>query len=470
MEDAAWLAVKPLYDAVGFTPLPKQKPFLHSQHEKNILVGGVGAGKSLTSAQYAWPRVLSKPLPGSERTPRYWLVGENFEIPRVEFDFIYETLISYGIPIPVYNTPKDGRWEMKSPGLFRLETKSWTNPESLHSRPVQGMIICEAGLLTPFVWYERLLPRLSRVTGAWAFLSGTLEDAGGFFKDLVRDVVVEGNRDDWFGLSMATWENTIRFPGGLEDPEIQKLRDTTPPDIFMERYGAIPKSLAALVYREFSHTYHVGDHKFDRNRPVWLWTDPGGGYAANAAQIHGQDVYIIDEIHIEPGTTERVIEEAIKRPWWKKVEYVVRDATQTEAGAIWAGGHIWAALGAEARPVRSQKVPIEPGIEKVRTVLHSGLYDREDTAPEDIWEFQGRKGVARLHVDARCKHTIGEFSEGYKRTKLRSGEYSDRDVVKRNDHHMDAIRYGIADLLGFAAPSRPAARKVQVRYIDSRPN
>lgn len=468
--DAAWTVLEPFYKAVGFDPLSKQKLLLCSEQRFNIFVGGVGAGKSYTTAYFAALSVLSKPLPGAEREPRYWLVGESLDIPKPEMQFLMDILTEYGMELKDVSTPTEGRWKFRVPGVCLVETRSWTNWDSLHGRAIQGMLICEAGLLPFRVWHERLRARLSRVRGSWCLMSGTLEDAEPFFKELVRDVVVENNKPGWFGVAMATWDNTHIFPKGLEDPEIQELKETTPPDIFMERYGAIPKTLAALVYREFAFKHHVGIYRFDKHQPVYLWIDPAGGYALNAVQRHGMHTYIIDEIHIEPGNTERVIEEAVKRQWWNKVEYGVIDATQTEARAIWEHGYIWEALEKDPIPLRYKKVPVEPGIELVRTQLHTGIYDHGETPVEATWLHDGRRGISLLHLDARCTETIREFTLGYRRKKLASGLYSDRDIVKRDDHHMDCIRYGLAEMLGFSASARASARAVEREYVDSRPN
>jgi len=466
-EEEARAQYAALYEAVGFHPLPKQQLLLDSLARYNIFVGGIGAGKSKTAAQYAWPRmVMPNELPGGGPA-RYWIVGQNYAIPHMEFEYVKQAFADFGIPTDRPNMPSEGSWKMEIPGVSVIETKSWTNPESLHSVPVHGMLICEAGLLDPWVWHERLRPRLARVPNSWVLLSGTLEDTGPFFKDLVRDVVIEDSVEGWYGVSMATWENTAVYPGGMEHEEIQELRATTPPDIFLERYGAVPKSVAALVYKEFTHRYHVGKFKFDKHRPVTLWVDPGGVYAINAVQRHGRDVYIIDEIHLVDGNSEWAIEETTSKRWWKKVEAVIIDATQKEAEAAWSGGHVWRVLGKQPVPVHYQKVPVEPGIELVRTKLHSGVYDEDEG---EVWEFQGRPGVARLHVDAKCEHTIYEFAEGYKRRKVRSGEYSDTEVVKRNDHHMDAIRYGLADMFGFQGELATAGVSQSRRqWVDSRP-
>lgn len=468
-----WAKLAYLYDAAKFRPLPKQQQLLCSSHLYNLFCGGVGAGKSLTAAQFAYPKILMPPFAGSARPPIYWLVGENYRLPQIEFSYIRDILSSlpeewgFGPPWKKHNEPSEGSWILEIEGICRIETRSWTHHDQLHGYPIQGMIVCEAGLLDPMIWYERLEPRLSRVRNAWCLLVGTLEDTGAFYKDLVQTVVVEDDDPEWFGVSMATWENTHVYPGGAADKKIEALRKRTPPDIFQERYGAVPKRPAAIVYREFSHKYHVGRYPFDRHRPVAVWIDPGGVYALNAVQRFGDDFNIIDEIELRPGTSERAITEAVSREWWPSVTHGVMDATQVEARTTWTSGAIWEKLGVTPVPIYHQKVPVESGIELVRTVLHTGIYTPEEGEKRGVWDFMGKKGIARLHIDSRCERTIYEFAQGYKRKKLIGGRYSDTEVVKQDDHHVDAIRYGLAQAVGFAARKGPYARPVR-RWIDSR--
>ncbi|MFX1300896.1 MAG: hypothetical protein ACFFDE_08125, partial [Promethearchaeota archaeon] len=319
-----------------------------------------------------------------------------------------------------------------------------------------------------WTWHNRLRNRLERVPNSWCLWSGTIEEAGTFYKSMVNDVVVEKKLPRWFGVSIASWENVFRYPGGYDDPDIQELIATTPPDIFQERYAAVPKQVAALVYQEASFARHVGYHPFDKHRPVFLAIDPGGVYAVDVAQILGDNVYLIDEIHGEGWTSEDIIREAVKRPWWSKVGFGVIDVTQDEARKYWRGeAEIWKSVEAEPVPIHSRKVAVEDGIELVRSKLHSGKFDRDKTPEEDVWEFQGKRGVARLHIDSGCKHTIEELTSGYRRKRLASGMYSPTEVVDRDNHHMAALAYLLADLSGYVF-RRPKARQ-KLRWRDSRP-
>jgi hypothetical protein len=269
---------------------------------------------------------------------------------------------------------------------------------------------------------------------------------------------------------MASWDNTYRYPKGIEDPDIQKLRDETPEDIFQERYAAKPRAVAALVYREFTHKWHVYavPRWWDKHRPVFLFVDPAGGYALNAAQMRGENIDIIDEVHGEHWTTEDSIREAVSREWWPNVEFVVIDKhAYEEAWRNWAGkALIWEVLGEEPKPVHSRHLPISAGIELVRSKLHSGAFEEDET--DNVWQFQGKPGVARLRVAAHCEHTINEFGDGYKRKKLKSGVYSPDEVVKRDNHHCSAIAYGLAELFNYVPRDKHSARP-RIPYVDDRP-
>lgn len=472
-DELVWAKLKPLYDALEFKPLPKQMGAICSRKTRNLFVGGVGAGKSLTGAMFAVPRVMIPSTDPMQDLAHYWLVGETYEVPRMEFNFIVKALDKLGIPMEGLSQPKDGSHEVTIPGVSKIKTKSWTKKEGLRSIPVQGMLVCEAGLLPFDVWHLHLRDRLERVHGSWAFWCGTIEGSGVYYKEMQRRVIEESAEPDWFGESMASWDNTYRYPKGIEDPDIQKLRDETPEDIFQEKYAAIPRAVAALVYREFTHKWHVYAEKnreklWDKHRPVYLFVDPAGIYAQNAVQMRGEDIDIIDEIHGEHWTTQDSIREAVSREWWPNVEFVVIDKhAYEEARLDWAGRDlIWKVLKEEPRSVHSRHLPISAGIQLVRSKLHSGAF--EESEVKNLWNYQGKPGVARLRVAARCEHTIYEFAEGYKRKKLKSGVYSPDEIVKRDNHHCSAIAYGLAEMFNYQPRSSTSAR-VKVPYVDSRP-
>jgi hypothetical protein len=441
--------LKKVYAQVGFAPLQKQWELLTKTERFLIFVGGTGAGKSITVAQYAWPRVtVPSQLPNIPKS-QYWIVAENYGLTKWEFTYIAEALSAAGVPITDGpHRPQDGSWTMEIMGVSEVKTKSWTNPESLHAEPVQGMLICEAGLLTQDIWDLRLRPRLSRYPGSWCLWSGTLEEAGTYYKDMVRRVVQDNSLANWSGVSMATWENTVVYPGGLQHPEIQDLLATTPADIFMERYGAIPRQVSGLVYPEFDHTHHVVDFQWDKHQPVYLGIDPGGVYAVDVIQLRDDEIDYIDEIHVEQWATEDVIRQAVNKEWWPNVSSQIIDVTQKEQQDIWSNPRraIWKELKKTPRPVRFQKVPVAAGIELVRSKLHSGRYSRDQR--DSSWEFQGKRGVSKLRIHPKCQHIIEEMSRGYKYRKLRSGEYSTEPIAV-NNHHCDALAYLLAHLIGY---------------------
>ena len=57
----------------------------------------------------------------------------------------------------------------------------------------------------------------------------------------------------------STWENSIRFPGGFEDPEIQRVRSTVSPMWFDQEYGAKFTAMSGAIYDEWDANIHVID-------------------------------------------------------------------------------------------------------------------------------------------------------------------------------------------------------------------
>jgi hypothetical protein len=404
-----WEKRKLLYEAMGFDPGlggPGQVGAVSDDGQFIVLAGGIGSGKSYTSSKVMFPE-LAWP------NHNYWIVAEGYINTRQEFLYLVEDVEAQGFRfINGPNMPKEGSWDFAIEGSTKVTTKSVSNPESLHAEEVDGMLVCEAGLFGDgWTWDNRLLPRLVRANG-WVFCNGTFEASGLWMKHIFN-LGQRENVQGWKSYGMATWDNN---------------------EVFMERYGAVPRKPSLLVFKEFEPE-HIGELSFDEDAPVYLGVDPGSvnPYAVVVVQIvEGDRIQIIDEIYVRGMLTEEIIigndkltgfVPVIDREWFPNIEGVAIDATAPDEARRW--GQILN-VG-----VMRQKVDIEAGITRFKEFLRPGL-----------------GGEPNFMVDLRCVNFINEMGL-YRRKRPSSDLYEpDERPVDAYNHAIKAAIYFICNKFG----------------------
>lgn len=324
-----------LFDTIGFTPTPKQVPILQSTKSRLLVSGGEQAGKSVVGSKLlikrfpedlAFHRSMGWPLPMI-----YWLVAEDYEGTRREFEYLLDDLQA----LQWYHggTAKKldpgyieiGGGGEKNPVLAIIKTKSANNFRTLRMEAPAGILGCEASQLD-LVAYERLRGRQAPHRG-WLAMTGTMEGSMGWYPQLQKA---------WqFGTPIAqsfqlpSYSNHYLYPGGIDDEAIQALKEESTDEWFMERIEGKPAPAQGIVFPEFNPDIHVGDVVFDDLEDVQVWEDPGYGsspHAILAVQIIDGQVRIFDEIYEKGVTTEVLIEDWCKhRPWWRNVTERIGD-------------------------------------------------------------------------------------------------------------------------------------------------
>lgn len=457
-----------LYRLAGFSPNGTQLGALSETDSRFVLfAGGVGVGKSLTAEAYLLPEVVPDYIRAAcllaagydvpkeapkERRKYFWIVGPDFELGRRVFRLLVDDLERLNVQMDGPNMPQTGPWwlRVRDSGT-EVETKSAANPDSFHSKPVQGIILDEAALVSDWILKERLIPRIMRgVVDGWLFAAGTFEGYN-WLTDRY-DLGQSPNRMGWRSFSMATWENTISYPdlspeskyflewycrtlpraselaGAKNQDSLKRLLDegaslyyalvSMPPDSFAQRFGARPQKPAGLVFPEFDPRVHVRDDiQLDPKMPVEITVDPGteNPYAVIAVQYSGDTIYCVDEIYFRHCSTEEMIEEATKRTWWPQVREGQIDVTQNEARLVWQRGEIYERKKLKPPYLRAQKVDIDVGIERLRNFLRPVV------------------GEPKIYLSPRCVNTIREFGlYRYPQTKSEEQEHKGQPVDKHN--------------------------------------
>jgi len=310
-----------LFDRVGFEPTgEEQARILRCRKRKKLVVGGDQSGKSKEASkdwllhwfedQLAWP---DEPL-------LYWLVAMDYERTRAEFQYIAEDLMKLGMPVNQSKRVDPGYIEVKLKGetkpSLRIETKSGKDPRTLAMFAPHGIIVCEASQIDLETYWKcesRVAPK-----DGWLHMSGSYEGSLGWYPGLAKAWAYGDKVAQSFRLPTPT--NWHLYPGGANDPKLQRLKETTSDDFYLERIMGIASPPKGMVFgTEFRPDIHIREVEYNPDLPIYIWEDPGYGHAhaIEVAQIaSGGQIRVFDEIYERGIITEDLIQVCMARPWW----------------------------------------------------------------------------------------------------------------------------------------------------------
>ena len=421
-----------IYEKVDFAPTDAQLPIINSRKRFILVAGGEQAGKSLVASKYLLARLLEINDKGL-----YWLVAADYERTRAEFEYLVEDFSSLGVLSEASKRVDPGRIVLADG--TRIETKSAKDPRTLAMRAPDGIIGCEASQLDIQTFY-RMRGRCAPKRG-WMFLSGTFEGSLGWYPQMHTAWTIPTDEEESF--SLPSYTNTHLYPGGLEDPEIQRLKRDSSDDFFMERIEGVPSPPEGLVFGEFRPNLHIADVKWSVGDPVHIWMDPGyaGAYAVMIVQIHDDVVHVIDEVYEKGLVTGEIIDICRSRPWWQDVQYGVIDVAGYQHQAMAAPAEIW--MEETGLYMNSQKVAINDGTERLKSFLKPDPISRE----------------SKILINPKCSGVLSEFgaspnpfdgqTRAYRWKTDRDGNIVGNTPEDKNNHGVKALIYGIIDNYGY---------------------
>jgi len=435
-----------LLKELEFTLTPEQEPILYDLSRVVLVAGGEQAGKSDTAAKKLLTRLTEGKL--------YWLVAADYGRTRAEYDYICDGLDKFHFPYTATRQVDPG--EIITLDNIRIVTKSAKDPRRLAMEAPDGILGCEASQLT-YEDFLRLRGRIAPKRG-WLHLSGTFESSLGWYPEHFLRWQLP-NQDDARAYSLPSWTNIHLYPGGRTDPEIKRLEAGCSADWFSERYGGIPVPPRGRVFPEFSNAIHVGtgeQFEFDPSLDVHLWVDPGYGhfYAVEVIQKRGEAIFVVDEIYERGLVTSDIITVCQGKPWWNKVVGGAVDVAALQHQAMPAVSEIWIREG--KLHLRSQKVRIQDGIERLKTFLK-------------VNPLTGQSGI---HINTKCRGLISELggcpnpedgqTKVYKWKTDREGNIIGEVPEDRNCDAIKATVYGLVDLMGYSTAQR---RQPETKYF-----
>ena len=255
-------------------------------------------------------------------------------------------------------------------------------------------------------WHEVLRPTLTDTKGEVIFIS----TPKGFnhFYDLCN---LELTDKDFKTFHYTSYDNPH-----IPADELDRAKETLPPDRFAQEYEASFQKTQGLVYKEFSREKHLYS-----DLPTGRFEKLGGidfGYRNPAAvldiRFDGEMVWVDDEWY----KTERT--DAQISDYVKACSFNAVYPDPENAGGI----EELRRKGVNVREVIKGKGSVKAGIQMIRELLIRN----------------------KLKVNKRCVNLISEF-EMYSYDENRNERNEQEDPIKANDHALDALRYVISSCL-----------------------
>ena len=422
-----------LFAKVDFEPTEEQRVILDSKYRFNLVAGGEQAGKSLVASKY----LLGK-FAETDRSGLYWLVAADYERTRAEFEYLVQDFATLGVLKEASKRVDPGHLTLADG--TRIETKSAKDPRTLAMRAPDGILGCEASQLDMETFF-RLRGRCAPKRG-WMFLSGTFEGSLGWYPQMFT-AWASGAEPEARAYSLPSYTNVHLYPGGINDPEIQKLREVSSDDFYMERIEGKPSPPKGLVFTEFRPDMHISEVDYEEGEPVHLWMDPGyaGGYAVEVVQVKGEQLCVIDEIYEQGLVTDDIIDIAKSKEWWPDVKFGVIDIAGTQHQAMAAPTEVW--LKQTGLFLSSQKVRINEGTERLKGWL----------------KINPKTHAPRIVFSPKCHGILSEFgmapnpfdgqTKAYRWKTDREGNIVGDVPEDKYNHGIKAVIYGLIDRFGY---------------------
>lgn len=196
---------------------------------------------------------------------RWWIVGPTYKLGEKEFRVVWNDFKVLGLLKNCrksYNVPQ-GVMRLQTPWDSILEVVSAEKQDSLVGEALDGACMSEAAKHKMSTWEQYIEPALSDRRGM-AWFPSTPEGYNWYHGLFMMGQ--HPNFPDYVSWRFPTWLNLAMYPGGFEDPELTRIRNTVSEMYWLQEYGAEFTAFEGMIYPEFNEQVHV--RKIEYN-PAW---------------------------------------------------------------------------------------------------------------------------------------------------------------------------------------------------------
>lgn len=409
-----------LFKKLEFEPhSPTQWEYCRSKARFSIPCCGRRWGKS----QAAGHRVTYKMfIPDTYN----WIVGPTYKLGEKEFRVVFQDFQKLGILnyCKKSYSVKQGDMRIETPWNSILEVVSAERQDSLLGEGLSHAVMSEAAKHQRSTWEQFIEPALSDLRGSADFPS---TPQGFNWFHAMWQLGQEPNQQTYKSWHLPSWTNPVRYPGGLENDEIQRIKGIVSQIWFDQEYGALFTAMTGAIYDEWSDAMHVRHHEFVPEWPNFQAFDYG--YA---------NPFVCLDIQVTP--SDDII---VWREYYERYKSTYEHGTVLKNRPNPPGYHVDGRWGDHRGPdeaatlsmlighVGSQDVPWKHGVEEIKRRL-----------------LPQADGFPKLFVSPNCPNLIRQMSQLHVKQLSRASSQDlnentgDRNIQhKVDDHAADALRY-----------------------------
>lgn len=362
-----------------------------------------------------------------------WIVGPTYKLGEKEFRVFWRDLEKLNLlkhcKRKQYSV-NQGNMRVELPWGAVCEVVSSEKPDSLLGEGLDHAVMSEAAKNNRMVWEQYIEPALSDKRGSADFPS---TPQGFNWYHGLYTLGQDPSMTDYKSWSFPTWTNKARYPLGLKEYELIRIKSTVSKVYWEQEYAAMFTSMAGAIYDEWDDRVHLKEHTFVPAWANYLGFDFGfsNPFVALDMQVGPDDtVYFWREYYERFQSTWDHGQNLLKRdnPPGYHIDGMWGDPRGADAIATLSG-----ILGF----VASQDVPYGHSIEAIKRMLKV-----DDTGSAHFYvDPVGCPNLARqmrqLHVKEASRQSKQDLNES-------QGDGNIQHKV--DDHAADAARYIIGPL------------------------
>lgn len=413
-----------LFQKLGFKPHSQaQSAYLYSDIRFNVPCCGRRFGKSLTAGHRMTLKMF---VPDTYN----WIVAPTYKLGEKEFRVVYRDFEKLGLLKyckKSYSLAQSD-YRIETPWKTILEVVSAEKPDSLLGEGLSHVIMSESAKHNRATWEQYIQPALSDLRGSADFPS---TPQGFNWYHAIWTLGQESGHKEYQSWSFPSWANTVRYPGGFEDEEIQQIMSTASASYFWQEYGAQFTALTGSIYDEWDENIHVTPLNYRSDIPNYLGIDFGLVNPTVALDIqvdNAENVYVWREYYSKylSGMENAQTLRDRDNPKDYKVTQMWGDPSSADEIAT---------FGLILGYVAAERVGWKQSVEQIKRLLKHDLPN-------------GKK--PHLFVDPSCVNLIREMGQLHvkpvsrnSKTDLNEQQTDGNIQHKIDDHCCDALRYFI---------------------------